>query len=566
MYNKQQSFNWRHLSNLTTAAGYPLSIKALRGYFILLLALMISQNAFAQKTWTGTTNTNWATSTNWSPSGVPGAGDVVTIPSVGNNPVVFSGTSAVSYRIIIQSSGILTVNSGGTLTVTPASTDYKGIDIQNSASVTNNGTINITFNLTQAFGYAATAFIFENSNASLNNSGTLNLSGGISPQNANLSGFYVASSSNTINNNSSGIINFPNTAIRGHRCVGSNMGNVFNNQGTINYGGTDFALDITTGNTFTNSGAINVTNGLGISVGSGILNNQACGKIVASSGNYDNQYSGNTTNAGLMHLSSALDTSGGTFTNTGVLKYGSISGTVTNSGNGSVTVNNTTPIFTYGGTFNGTVNGIYTNSTATTSAGTFTAPNTFTPSGLPTGSQTLYAKITPSGGACNYVLPFTYNNIGSPSVTTTGSLTAFSSCSGTVSASQSFTVSGTNLTANIGVTAPTGFHVSTSSGSGYASSISLPQSSGTVNTTTVYVRLESTATGSPSGNVDCYSTGATTRTLAVSGTVTNLPTLTVGTATNPTTCAGTTGSIAFSSTNLPNGTYSLSFTDRKSVV
>ncbi len=69
-----------------------------------------------------------------------------------------------------------------------------------------------------------------------------------------------------------------------------------------------------------------------------------------------------------------------------------------------------TPTFTYGGSFNGSIiNGIFTNPTATTSAGTFTAPNTFVPSGtLPGGSQTLYAKITPSGGACFYVVPFIY--------------------------------------------------------------------------------------------------------------------------------------------------------------
>lgn len=47
----------------------------------------------------------------------------------------------------------------------------------------------------------------------------------------------------------------------------------------------------------------------------------------------------------------------------------------------------------------------------TNSAGTFTAPNTFVPDvSLPTGSQTLYAKITPNGGACEYVVPFTYLN------------------------------------------------------------------------------------------------------------------------------------------------------------
>ncbi|MCU0324486.1 MAG: hypothetical protein MUF45_04450, partial [Spirosomaceae bacterium] len=115
---------------------------------------------------------------------------------------------------------------------------------------------------------------------------------------------------------------------------------------------------------------------------------------------------------------SPFDAPNGFFRNDGVLKYTTISGVsysgplVANTRAGSVIVNNTPiPIFTYGGTYNGTVNGIFTNATATISAGTFVAPNTFTPTGLPAGSQTLYAKITPSGQSCNYVVPFTYNNV-----------------------------------------------------------------------------------------------------------------------------------------------------------
>lgn len=107
-----------------------------------------------------------------------------------------------------------------------------------------------------------------------------------------------------------------------------------------------------------------------------------------------------------------------------------------------------------------------------------------------------------------------------PTIVTTGTTTAFTSCSGAVSTTQNFTVSGSALTANITVTAPTGFEVSLTAGSGYASSITLTQTGGTVATTTVYVRLSTIASGTPSGNVACTSTGATTRNIAVSGTVT----------------------------------------------
>ncbi len=104
-------------------------------------------------------------------------------------------------------------------------------------------------------------------------------------------------------------------------------------------------------------------------------------------------------------------------------------------------------------------------------------------------------------------------------ITVTGMPTAFSTCAGVATAEQSFTVSGTHLTANITVTAPTDFEISTTSGSEFGSSIILPQSGGSVVTTTIYVRMPATATGSPSGNVSLASTGATTQNVAVSGTV-----------------------------------------------
>ncbi|TBR20349.1 MAG: T9SS type A sorting domain-containing protein, partial [Chitinophagaceae bacterium] len=65
--------------------------------------------------------------------------------------------------------------------------------------------------------------------------------------------------------------------------------------------------------------------------------------------------------------------------------------------------------------------------------------------------------------------------------------------------------------------------VSTTSGSGYASSVTLTQSSGNVSSTTIYVRLSSSSTGSPSGNITCVSTGATTQNIAATGSVSSNP-------------------------------------------
>ncbi len=163
------------------------------------------------------------------------------------------------------------------------------------------------------------------------------------------------------------------------------------------------------GSTLTNNGTL-IVGGVTDSTGSTITNN-ICGKILVRSGNYVN--AGTTANAGYIEIANNLDNTGGTFTNMGALKYGNLISTITSNQPSSVIVRNLIyPQFIYGGTFNGTVNGIFTDSLATVSAGTFTAPLTFTPlATLPRGVQTLYVKITPSGGACAYVVPFSYNTL-----------------------------------------------------------------------------------------------------------------------------------------------------------
>ena len=131
-----------------------------------------------------------------------------------------------------------------------------------------------------------------------------------------------------------------------------------------------------------------------------------------------------------------------------------------------------------------------------------------------------------------------------PSVST---LSAFSSCSGTASSIQNFTVTGTNMLAGITITPPVGFEVSTSST--FASSIGTSSSAlvigaaGTIASTTIYVRLQSTAsTGTPSGNITLVSTSATTKNVAVSGNVgVNLSAVVVSSSTTQSICVGSNG-------------------------
>ena len=105
-----------------------------------------------------------------------------------------------------------------------------------------------------------------------------------------------------------------------------------------------------------------------------------------------------------------------------------------------------------------------------------------------------------------------------PVITAMGSLNDFGTVDlGSISAEQTFTVSGSDLLNSITVEAPTGFEVSLSSGAGFFSQIYLHPFSGSVETTTVYVRFKPGASGGYSGNVEVRTPGATSELIAVAG-------------------------------------------------
>ncbi len=101
-----------------------------------------------------------------------------------------------------------------------------------------------------------------------------------------------------------------------------------------------------------------------------------------------------------------------------------------------------------------------------------------------------------------------------PTITVSGDpLDPFSSAPGVPSAEQSYTVTGSELTADILVAAPEGFEVSATSGSGFGATATLPPVGGTV-----YVRFNRATPGTSAGDIAHSSAGATARTVAVSGT------------------------------------------------
>jgi hypothetical protein len=102
-----------------------------------------------------------------------------------------------------------------------------------------------------------------------------------------------------------------------------------------------------------------------------------------------------------------------------------------------------------------------------------------------------------------------------PTLFTSGTLASVNTIYGSASATpSSFNVNAQSLTDVITIAAPTGFEVSTSSASGYASSITVG-GAGSVSSTPIYVRLNSTnAVGTYSGNITLNSPDAVQVTIA----------------------------------------------------
>jgi autotransporter-associated beta strand protein len=89
--------------------------------------------ATTKYTWTGTTSSDWGTSTNWSPNGVPGATDTIVVDKSGGATIALNGNrsvkevvlgNATSNAMTIQtgSSGTLTIASGGAISTHASST------------------------------------------------------------------------------------------------------------------------------------------------------------------------------------------------------------------------------------------------------------------------------------------------------------------------------------------------------------------------------------------------------------------------------------------------------------
>ena len=172
--------------------------------FILFVWLFISvqiTTAQTSYTWNGTTSTIWNIATNWTPNGIPGSGDNVTIVTGSNNCVLdgahsvtnitlTSGTLNLNGYALLSSgnaiftagtvtNGTLTVNAGTGNTATLTNTTFSASGILNitTGAITLNGGMYggaVTCNQTGATQTTGTGGATFNSTLSITNSGTSN--------------------------------------------------------------------------------------------------------------------------------------------------------------------------------------------------------------------------------------------------------------------------------------------------------------------------------------------------------------------------------------------------------
>lgn len=174
---------------------------------------------------------------------------------------------------------------------------------------------------------------------------------------------------------------------------------------------------------------------------------------------------------------------------------------------------------------------------STSTGSGYSSSVSLSPSGNALSSTTIYVRMKLGLGVGSYIQNIQANSTHAATQTLSCSGTVnptatiynsrsllpaftYTSGSGVASGYQTFIVKGSNLAANITATAPTNFEVSLN-GSSWSSSLTLTHSGGTVNPTTIYVRMVaglSTNTYGPSA-LTLTSTNAITKSVACSGRV-----------------------------------------------
>lgn len=173
---------------------------------IHFLTFFLVLTCYAQKTWTGSTNSNWNEASNWSPSGIPTSGDNVVINS---GTVNINTTPNADISSLTVNGGTLTVFSSLSLTIGANSTVGSGGILVNSGNLILNADLVVDGQLD--FG-----------NGSIQGAGDLIVNGTFNWTN---SAAVVSGAGARTNNGTTNI-------------QGALLQTVFTNEGTVNQSGT----------------------------------------------------------------------------------------------------------------------------------------------------------------------------------------------------------------------------------------------------------------------------------------------------------------------------------------
>jgi autotransporter-associated beta strand protein len=330
-------------------------------FFLVFGGLRVSKVSAATKIWTGATNSNWNTSSNWSPSGVPASGDDLVFPAwVTNKTLNNDITAGTSFNSLILK-GVGYTLSGNDITLGAGGIIQSGLVTNNIINFDIALGANITINMAGLEGYLTIAgAISSGASYSITKQGPGSLT--LSNANTHSGGTTLSAGTLNINNaNALGTGTFTITTGTIDNTTGGGITNAGNNAivlgGNFVFGGTQ-DLNLGTG-AITNAGSRTITlNGTSktLTLGGTMTNGVAGTQTTTVDG------VGNTLVLGAYNLSNSATSYTGVFAGSGNVR---IPGVVADGG--TATLSNLTysglGIFTLAGT--NTYRGVTTVSTGT---------------------------------------------------------------------------------------------------------------------------------------------------------------------------------------------------------
>jgi hypothetical protein len=212
----------------------------------IVLAVLLIFNAeksiyAASYIWSGANSSDWYDSGNWSPSGVPGAGDDVTINTgfaqIGIGSVGVSGLTISGGTLQVSSGASLALNgtnvvSGGTLDIGGTLTLSSNLDVGGNLIVLGNITGGSDLIISGTMTWNSTSSIVDVSGQFMNN-GTINVAGGGQLQANLINSATINITGNFLFGNNSNLINLGTIDFQGNGDIPYNS---LNNGGIMNQG------------------------------------------------------------------------------------------------------------------------------------------------------------------------------------------------------------------------------------------------------------------------------------------------------------------------------------------